>query len=162
MPYGARRTIAADGGVAKFGGLKPRTGQLEVRDTARGKVYAARVRFNGERIRVRFGGEWEGRSEARAANELDYIVEQIERGEWIPPVDDQPAAPARRDVTTFQVFASMYLAKQEARGEAAREAWPSRQLKYRLEIAIDHIGQVPLDAISESVIDDMVLALLEE
>ena len=60
MPYGARRTIASNGGVAKFGGLKPRTGQLEIRETARGKVLAARVRFNGERIRVRFGGEWEG------------------------------------------------------------------------------------------------------
>src|SRR3954468_14831717 len=161
MPYGAGRTIAADAGVARFGGLRPRTGQLDVRDTPRGRVFAARVRFNGERVRVRFGGEWEGWSEARAAKELDYIVEQIERGEWIPPVDEQPAT-QRRDVTTFQVFASMYLAKQEARIDGGRESSTFRQLKYRLEIAVDHIGHLALDAISESVVDDMVLALLEE
>src|SRR4051794_18101562 len=162
MPYGAGRTIAADAGVARFGGLRPRTGQLDVRDTARGRVFAARVRFNGERIRVRFGGEWEGWSEARAVKELDYIVEQIERGEWIPPVEEQPGPAVRKDVTTFQVFASMYLAKQEARVDGGRESSTFRQLKYRLEIAIDHIGRLSLDAVSESVIDDMVLALLEE
>lgn len=162
MPYGARRTIAGGGGVARFGGLRPRTGQLDVRETARGKVFAARVRFNGERVRVRFGGEWEGWSEERADQELDYIVKQIERGEWVPPVDEQPAPTQRKDVTTFQVFASMYLAKQEARIDGGRESATYRNLKYRLEIAIDHIGKLPLDAISESVIDDMVLALLEE
>src|SRR3954447_23576825 len=119
MPYDPSRTI---GGHAGFGGLRPRTGQLDIRETDRGKVFAARIRFNGERIRLRFGGEWEGWSEARAAKELDYIVAQIERGEWIPPVDEQPPAPARKDVTTFQVFASMYLAKQEARITGGRES----------------------------------------
>src|SRR4051794_29583137 len=115
MAYGVGRTIALGVGVARFGGLKPRTGQLDIRDTGRGKVFAARIRFNGERIRVRFGGEWEGWSEARATQELDYIVQQIERGEWIPPADEQPTQTQRRDVTTFRVFASMFLAKQEAR-----------------------------------------------
>src|SRR3954468_24795099 len=108
MPYGAGRTIGEDAGVASFGGLRPRTGQLDVRDTARGKVFAARVRVNGERIRVRFGGEGEGWADQRALHELDYVVKQIERGEWIPPVDEQPAPSQRKDVTTFQVFASMY------------------------------------------------------
>src|SRR3954452_3375631 len=133
MPYGAGRTIGDDAGVARFGGLRPRTGQLDVRDTARGRVFAARVRFNGERVRVRFGGEWEGWSEARADKELDYIVQQIERGEWIPPVEDHPPAPQRKDVVTFQLFASMYLAKQEARidrrarvGDLSEPSLPAR------------------------------------
>jgi integrase len=158
MPYDPSRTI---GGHARFGGLRPRKGQLDIRETDRGKVFAARIRFNGERIRVRFGGEWQGWTEARAIGELDYIVKQIERGEWIPPVDEQPARSQRRDVTTFQVFASMFLAKQ-GRIEGGRESSTFRQLKYRLEIAVDHIGHMALDAISESVVDDMVLALLEE
>src|SRR3954451_2692892 len=159
MPYDRSRTI---GGHARFGGLRPRTGQLDIRETDRGKGFAARIRFNGERIRVRFGGDWEGWTETRAADELDYIVKQIERGEWIPPVDEQPTVSQLRDLTTFQVFASMFLAKQEARIEGGRESSTFRQLNYRLEIAVDHIGHLALDAISESVIDDMVLALLEE
>src|SRR3954468_13283034 len=159
MPYDPGRTI---GGHARFGGLRPRTGQGDIRETDRGKVFAARIRFNGERIRVRFGGDWEGWTETRAADELDYIVKQIERGEWIPPVDEQPPVSQLRDLTTFQVFASMFLAKQEARIEGGRESSTFRQLKYRLEIAVDHIGHLALEAISESVIDDMVLALLEE
>src|SRR3954452_14117406 len=159
MPYDPSRTI---GGHARFGGLRPRTGQLDIREIDRGKVFAARVRFNGERIRVRFGGEWDGWTESRAAGELDYIVKQIERGEWIPPVDEQPTVAQRRDLTTFQVFASMFLAKQEARIEGDRESSTCRQLKYRLEIAVDHIGHLALDAISESVIYELNRSLRKE
>ena len=56
----------------------------------------------------------------------------------------------------------MYLAKQEARIDGGRESATYRNLKHRLEIAVDHIGKLALDTIGGSVIDDMVLAPLEE
>src|SRR3954451_21729964 len=114
MPYDPPRTIASDD--ATVGALvRTRGGQLVVRQAKRGRVFSARVRFNGERIRVKFGAEWEGWTEERAQRELDYIVQQIQRGEWLPPTDEPTPASSRREVTTFQVFASIFLSKQAAR-----------------------------------------------
>src|SRR5512132_2818044 len=55
----------------------------------RGAAGRSLVRRAGARV-LRIGGEWEGWSEQRAADELDYIMRQIARDEWIPPQRDTP------------------------------------------------------------------------
>src|SRR4051794_24293934 len=114
MPYDARRTIAPHDPAAAAP-LRPRNGQLVIREAKRGRIFSGRVRFNGERIRVKFGAEWEGWTEERALRELDYIVQQIERREWFPPHQQAPTPSSSREITTFQVYASIFLSKQAAR-----------------------------------------------
>lgn len=56
----------------------------------------------------------------------------------------------------------MFLANQAARLPGGTEGKSHRDLSWRLMVAVDHIGDKPIDAIQEGVLDEMVVALLKE
>ena len=81
-------------------------GQVVERKRKTGIFYGLRVRADGRRHYIGLGAEADGWTSEGAADELAYVLAQIERGEWTPP-DRTPAppAPAPQD-PTFHTFAS--------------------------------------------------------
>jgi len=47
-----------------------------------------RVRFRGERFRLDLGTNHEGWNRERAQTELDDVLRRIERGTWVPPIEE--------------------------------------------------------------------------
>lgn len=140
---------------------RPSTGTVVRKPTVHGISYALKVTHQGERYFVRLGGSWEGWDEDRVQREREYIRQQIDRGEWVPPRRDA-AGPAQLtvagDVPTFQVFASEHAARRRRR--LSENAY--KDLVWRLMLAMDHFGPYQVDRITEAVIDDFTDAMIRE
>jgi integrase len=92
------------------------TGQVVVRNRARGRVYGLRFRAYGER---RFITLPDGTTPEKAAQELRHVLADVERGTWRPPQPEPaPAPPAD---PTFHEFASEWFEakRQEIRPNTA-------------------------------------------
>jgi integrase len=136
------------------------TGTIVRRDTNRGRVWALKVSHRGERYSVRLGGDWEGWSEARAAEERDHVARLISRGEWVPPTRNVPATASNVGAAdSFAIVASVWL---DARSKRLTSEKSIADLRWRLGVAVQHIGQWPISEITEATIDDMVTSLLTE
>jgi integrase len=136
----------------------PRRGSIRRKQTQLGTTYALRIRWQGKQQYHYLGGDWEGWTEERAESELRYVTAQVERGEYIPP---RPSAAPLEDagtLPTFQVFASIVLARKRRR--LAEKSY--RDLEWRLRIAVDHVGSRRLDEIDAGVADEVVDVLLRE
>lgn len=87
------------------------TGQVVVKETKRGPVFALRFRAYGERRYVTLGTAAEGWTLERAEEELRYVMAHVRRGEWRPPepppVVELPADPS------FHEFASEWFAAKQ-------------------------------------------------
>jgi integrase len=152
---------------------RPPIGTIERRQTKRGINYYLRLTWTDpatgatERVREHLGGEWDGWDERRVQDERELIAKLIARGEWLPtkrrsPSERQPqSSPASRpaDVDTFQVAASRHFDRRKRRmaSDKSRD-----DLRWRLAVAVQYIGDYPVDVITEGIIDDMVDALLKE
>jgi integrase len=126
--------------------------------TKLGMSYGVRFWHRGTEIYHHIGGSWEGWTEERVEKERGYIIEQVERGEYVPqrPV---AASPARvEEIPTFQVFASFLLDRKRRRVGDKRLA----DLEWRLRTAMEHFGPRRVDAIDIAVADDFVDAKLRE
>ena len=90
---------------------RPRTGSVRRKKTGLGTSYGLRIRWRGRALYHHLGGSWEGWTEERVEAERAYIMAQVERGEYVPP--RPPAAPpvADKEMPTFQVSASITLAR---------------------------------------------------
>ena len=76
---------------------RPRSAEVRLTPTARGTVFSLRFSYGGQRHTVRLGGDWEGWDEARVERERGFLMQKVERGEWMPPaVDPGPFRPHRR------------------------------------------------------------------
>ncbi len=87
------------------------TGQVVVKETQRGQVFALRFRAYGERRYLTLGTAGEGWTLERAEDELRYVMAQVEHGDWRPPV-----APPVVDLPTdpgFHEFASEWFAAKQ-------------------------------------------------
>jgi integrase len=139
------------------------------RKTKRGTTYGLRVTWRDpatgidERVPVHLGGEWEGWTEERVQEERELIARLIARGEWLPP---DRKAPTRAPAVTqapraemFQVAASRHYDRRQRRMDSHKGR---ADLRWRLAVAIEHLGDKPVDAIVAGDIDDMVDALLRE
>ena len=148
---------------------RPAVGQIVRRTTKRGITYGLRVSWRdpatgaAERVPVHLGGEWEGWDEQRVEEERGHIARMIARGEWIPPERKTPAVPRPKDTTSsadsFQVAASRHYDRRKRRMGSEKSRV---DLHWRLAVAIGHLGEKPVDAVTAGDLDDMVDALLRE
>lgn len=147
---GAQATIA--------GMARPRTASIRPKTTKLGTSYGLRISWQGRQIYHHLGGSWEGWTEERVEAERTYILAQAERGEYVPPV--APAAPVAKpqDGPTFQVFASVQMARWRRR-LAAKTA---DDLEWRLRTAMDHFGQMVVGEIDVVAADRFVDSALRE
>jgi integrase len=152
---------------------RPATGTVERRQTKRGISYYLRVTWRDpatgqmERVREHLGGEWEGWDERRVEEERELIGKLIARGEWVPsarraPTERRVSTPSAANTVVaenFQVAASRHYDRRQRRmgSDKSRE-----DLRWRLAVAVQHLGDQSVDAITEGTIDDMVDALLRE
>lgn len=92
---------------------RPATGQVIVKDTQRGQVFALRFVAYGQRRYVTLGTADDGWTRAKADDELIVTMAKVRRGEWQPPVAaaEPPAVDVDQD-PSFHVFASEWLASK--------------------------------------------------
>lgn len=96
------------------------SGQIIETITADGVTFGARVPAGGKRRYLRLGSTGEGWTREQAERELQYIVAQIERGDWTPPASK--AAPVVQESPTFHVFASEWFdARKREWAQGTRE-----------------------------------------
>lgn len=131
---------------------RPASGTVIREPTARGTFYSLKVRYKGERLTVRLGGEWEGWDEDRVQDERELIAKLVARGEWVAP---KPAAPKAAtaptpDSMTLQVWASLVLAKKRARLSDNGYA----DLEWKLTVAVAFLGDWQVTELTSTVIDN--------
>ena len=94
------------------------TGGVVEKTTSRGTSYALRFRALGKRQFVHVGHQADGVTRADADRELVYVLEQVRRGLWQPPVEVEPVA-APREIPTFHEFASEWFTAVRLEAAAA-------------------------------------------
>lgn len=124
------------------------TGQILVREGARGRTFALRYRAAGRRQYETLGTEAEGWTLKRAEEELENRRAAIRLGVWQPsrheavPVFDEP---------TLHEFASEWFAAREAEGLAAKTL---ADLKWSLSNhLLPHFASYPLSTITVQEVD---------
>jgi integrase len=126
---------------------RPATGSVIQKDTAKGTSFALRFRALGERQFILVGYESEGWTRARAEEELANVMADVRRGIWQPPTDVEPP----KEVPTFHVFASEWLARREAAGLRPKS------IEFLRWCLIDHLlpyfASMRLDAITIEEVD---------
>lgn len=137
---------------------RPRTGTIHRRKSKRGISYALKFSWRGRRITHPIGGSWEGWTEERVEAELAYIAAQVERGEYVPPTAPAPQPAPPVDQQTFQVFASVAMARWRRRLAPKTAA----DLEWRLATAMDHFGSLTLAEINVETADSFVDAALRD
>jgi integrase len=137
---------------------RPATGTIVRTPTKHGVSYGLRFNYRGERAYHHFGGSWEGWTEERVEAERVYVIGQVQRGEYMPAQPAAAPAPNGEEVQTFQVFASIVLARKRRR--VAEKTY--KDLKWRLTTAMDHFGSYRVDEIDAGVADDFVEKKLVE
>jgi integrase len=150
-------TTEADGTMAPAM-PPPRRGSIRRKQTQLGTSYALRIRWQGKQHYHYLGGDWEGWTDERAHSELRYVTAQVERGEYMPPKPSAAPPDEAGALPTFQVFASIVLARKKRR--VAEKSY--RDLEWRLRIAVDHVGSRRLDEIDAGVADEVVDRLLRD
>jgi len=88
------------------------TGQVVVKETQRGQVFALRFRAYGERRYVTLGTAAEGWTLERAEEELSYVTAQVQRGEWRPP-EPPPVVELAADPSFHEFASEWFAAKQD-------------------------------------------------
>jgi len=137
---------------------RPRTASVRRKPTKLGTSYGVRVSWRGRQRYHHLGGSWEGWTEERVEAERAYIVAQVERGEYVLPVAPAAPVPRAQNAPTFQVFASVQMARWRRR-LAPKTA---DDLEWRLRTAMDHFGQMTLGEIDTTAADVFVDSALRE
>jgi len=137
---------------------RPRTGTIRRKQTRLGTSYALRLSWRGRELYHHLGGSWEGWTEERVERERAYILAQVERGEYVPQSAAPAAAPQAEDLPTFQVFASVLMARWRRRLAPKTAA----DLEWRLRTAMDHFGKLSVGAIDAAAADEFVDSALRE
>ena len=141
-PAGARPTVAEIGKLYRHSGLMPRikTGSVFERPWADGQTisYGAYVYAYGQREKLTFGTNQQGWNRVRAELETEKIVQQIERGKWVPPRletggDRLQEAMSRLGVEIdepFRTFANSWWASRQLSLDASTVTDYEWRLKY--------------------------------
>lgn len=83
------------------------TGGVLERKTKDGTSYGIRFRAYGKRRQYMLGTSAEGITREVAERELAYVVEQVNRGEWLPP--ESVPVPVESTTPTFEQFAGEWM-----------------------------------------------------
>lgn len=96
------------------------TGQVVIRERARGRVYGLRFRAYGERHYLTLGTDAEGWDHERAGIELENVLADVRRGIW-RPTQPSESVPAPLADPTFHEFSSEWFEakRQEIRPNTA-------------------------------------------
>lgn len=137
---------------------RPRTGTIIRKPTKLGTSFGLRFTYRGEKLYHHIGGSWEGWSDQRVEDERRYVMAQVDRGEYLPQRRSPTPMQASHEIPTFQVFASIVLARKLRR--VSHNTY--KDLKWRLETAVDHFGPYRIDEIDSAVADAFVEAKLVE
>jgi hypothetical protein len=137
---------------------RPRTGTIIRKQTSLGTSYGLRFSYRGEKVYHHVGGSWDGWTEERVEAERVHVMGEVQRGEYVPPQSAAAPAPARDELPTFQVLASIVLARKKRR--VAEKTY--KDLEWRLVTAMDHFGNYRVDEIDVAVADDFVEKKLVE
>ena len=129
------------------------TGTIEVHPWKDGRTVTvrARVRAYGRRWRIDFGTNHEGWNRERARVELERILEQIERGTWVPPV------PKPRDEAVVDphetVKVTAYRWWQRRKVELAEST--RADYRWRLRFVVDQLGESLTAELDARGVDDL-------
>ena len=142
----------------------PRRGHLKRRTTSQGTSYGVSFDYAGQEFYVHFGGEWEGWSDERAVDEQRYLMGKVHRGEWQPPVREQPVRPAGRLRHRRSRSRPRSGCTAASSRPATRRAGPPRSSisTWRLRLVMDKFGPVPIDRVDYALADELVSQLCEE
>jgi integrase len=133
---------------------RPPTGQIIERRGKNGRTFGLRFRAMGRRWYITA----EAQTHAEAEDELAYILQQVKRGAWRPPVAEQPEAP--KVEPDFHTFSSEWLAARELEGLAEKTIVDLRwSLSNHL---LPHFASYPLSAITPQEIDRFKVAKVRE
>lgn len=139
----------------------PRRGTLRRNSTAQGISYGVQFSLDNVLHYVHLGGEWEGWDDQRAAEEQQFLIEKVNRGEWHPPTKED--SPRIEPPPTFQIEASEWLYRQKMRaGDPESGSKTIGDLEWRLSVVMDKFGPVPIDQIDFALADELVVELCEE
>src|SRR4051794_11751076 len=121
------------------------TGSVVVKATSRGESFALRFRAYGKRhfVHLGYAPEW---TRERAEEELAFVLASARRGEWEPHREPEPP----REVPTFHVFASRWLAEREG------ELRPATVAAYHWALVdhlLPHFHRMPIDRIGVEEVD---------
>jgi integrase len=94
---------------------RPPSGQVVLRDTRQGRIYALRFHAYGRRRYLTLGSTDDGWTQRRAEEELANVLADVRRGIWKPP-QLEPERQARLEDPTFHQYASEWLAQREQEG----------------------------------------------
>ena len=141
---------------------RPNNGHLVEERTKRGISYAIRFSVGGRRRYHLIGGAWDGWTRERAEKERDYVMAQVARGEYVTRRRELPVVAEPAGEESFQVTASLYLARKAARLPGGEGGKTYKALEWALRIAVGHFGHCAIDAIDEAMIEDFVTQKLLE
>src|SRR5579859_2358062 len=94
---------------------RPPGGQVVLRDTRQGPIYALRFHAYGRRRYLTLGSPDDGWTQRRAEEELANVLADVRRGIWKPPQLERERQ-ARLEDPTFHQYASEWLAQREQEG----------------------------------------------
>lgn len=137
---------------------RPRTGTIIRKQTRLGISYGLRFSFRGAKVYHHIGGSWEGWNDQRVQEERRYVMAQVDRGEYVLERSVPALTTAGDAMPSFQVFASIVLARNKRRVGEKTYA----DLRWRLETAVGHFGPYRLDQIDVALADAFVEARLLE
>ena len=138
---------------------RPRTGHLH--KTTQGQ-WVVKFMLNGERFTESLGHESE-LSEASLPHLRDALMRRVNNGEWTPKASAPRPVRARlrsEPMSTYRVFATLMFRRWCL--EAGVRTEDAGDLRWKLSIFMDALGEHDLDAITERVIDLAKLELLAE
>lgn len=88
---------------------------------------------------------------------------KVRRGEWTPPVREEPSRPVDVALPTFQVEASEWLHRRKVKaGDPEGRSATIGDLEWRRKLVMDKFGPVPLDRVDYALADELVSELCEE
>jgi integrase len=140
---------------------RPRTGNLKAPRNP-GDLYGVEFSLHGERHYVSFPGseDWD---DMRAADEQRYLMEKVSRGEW-EPERPAPALATTSRAPLYRDFAAESHARRIRKLEGTTDAVKKRaaDVEYHLSIGMGILGPLPVDAVDENAVEDLVMALRDQ
>jgi integrase len=136
---------------------RPNTGEVTERPWKDGKTitFGARLYAYGRRHRLVFGTNLQGWGTTRAEIELESILQQVDRGTWVPPEKKTSVKPTREAQPDghqlFGPFARKVVERKRRHGLADATI---EDHEWRLGYLIDHFGRLELLEIDVARVDD--------
>ena len=125
-------------------------------------MYGVQFTYRGESHYVRFGGTWEGWDDDRAHGRAS-LPDGEGQSRRVGAAGERAGASRRGPARSFQVLASEWLHRQLVRaGDPEGATKTSRDLRWRLSVAIGCFGDVPADELGFAHAEDLVSTLCAE